>query len=67
MQSQNNWHERYKAMKKILKITNSDIAKITGNTPDSIKTITQPARIKEDCPGWLKFAIVVFEEMRENQ
>ena len=34
----NNWHERFKAMKKELGLTNSDIAKITGNTEDSIKS-----------------------------
>lgn len=38
-----NWHERYKAMKKGLGLTNSDIAEITGNSADSEK----PSRAKE--------------------
>lgn len=59
-----NWHDRYKAMKKALKITNSDIADITGNTPDSIKTTTQP---NKEIPRWLKLAIVIFERMREGK
>lgn len=51
-------------MKKALKITNSDIADITGNTPDSIKTTTQP---NKEIPRWLKLAIVIFERMREGK
>ena len=38
-----NWHERYKAMKKGLGLTNSDIAEITGNSADSEK----PSRAKQ--------------------
>ena len=53
-----NWHNRYKAMKKGLGYTNSDIAKITGSTTDSIKSVTQP---NKELPRWLKFAIYVFE------
>lgn len=30
-----NWHERFKTMKKELGLTNSDIADITGNSADS--------------------------------
>jgi len=56
-----NWHERYKAMKSGLGLTNSDIAEITGNTPDSIKTVTQPNR---DIPRLLKLAIVVYEKLK---
>lgn len=37
-----NWHNRYSAMKSELGLTNSDIAEIIGNTPDSIKIVTQP-------------------------
>ena len=55
-----NWHTKYKAMKKALQLTNADIAKITGNTPDSIKTTTQPSK---ELPRWVKLAIVVFERM----
>ena len=53
-----NWHERFKEMKKGLGYTNSDIAEITGNTADSIKSSTQP---NKEMPRWLKLAIVVYE------
>lgn len=56
-----NWHERFKAMKSGLRLTNSDIADITGNSTDSVKSVTQP---NKDIPRWLKLAIVVFERMR---
>lgn len=56
------WHERFRAMKKGLGYTNSDIAKITGNTPDSIKSRTQP---NADIPRWLKLAIVVYENLTQ--
>ena len=56
-----NWHNRYQEMKSELGLTNSDIAEITGNTPDSVKTVTQPDK---ELPRWLKLAIVVFERLR---
>ena len=56
-----NWHERYKAMKSGLELTNSDIADITGNSADSIKSVTQP---NKDIPRWVKLAIVVYERMQ---
>ena len=55
-----NWHEKYKAMKSALKLTNADIADITGNTPDSIKSSTQP---NKPFPRMLKLAIVVYERL----
>jgi hypothetical protein len=55
-----NWHSRYKAMKKGLGLTNSDIADITGNTTDSIKSSTQP---NKDLPRWVKLSIVIYERM----
>ena len=54
------WHSRYKAMKSALKLTNADISDIIGNTPDSVKSTTQP---NKDLPRWSKLAIVVFERM----
>ena len=51
-----NWHERFKAMKSGLGLTNSDIADITGNSADSVKSVTQPNK-------GLKLAIVVYERM----
>ena len=55
-----NWHDRYKLMKKTLGFTNNDIAKIIGNTPDSVKSTTRPSN---DLPRWVKLAIVIFERM----
>lgn len=54
-----NWHERYKAMKKGMEWSNHDIARITDNTYDSIKSSTQP---NKPFPRMLKVAIVVYEE-----
>jgi len=56
----NNWHDRYKEMKSSLNLTNADISDIIGNTPDSVKSTTQP---NKDLPRWLKLAIVVYERM----
>ena len=58
-----NWHERYKAMKKELGLTNSDIAEITGNSADSVKSVTQP---NKEIPRWLKLAIVVHERCKKK-
>lgn len=58
-----NWHERYKAMKKELGLTNSDIAEITGNSADSVKSVTQP---NKEIPRWLKLAIVVHERWKKK-
>jgi hypothetical protein len=54
------WHDRFKEMKSGLGLTNSDIAKITGNSADSVKSVTQP---NKKIPRWLKLAIVVYERM----
>lgn len=59
----NNWSERYKAMKKELGLSNSDIAEITGNSADSVKSVTQP---NKEIPRWLKFAIVVHERWKKK-
>ena len=58
-----NWHNRYKAMKTVLGLTNSDIADITGNSADSVKSVTQP---NKEIPRWLKLAIVVYERLSEQ-
>lgn len=50
-------------MKSALKLTNADISDIIGNTPDSVKSTTQP---NKDLPRWLKLAIVVYERMSES-
>ena len=48
-------------MKKELKLTNSDIADITGLTVDSVKTMTQPNR---DLPAWAKSMIFVWQKLK---
>ena len=58
------WHERFKAMKSGLGLTNSDIADITGNSADSVKSVTQP---NKEIPRWLKLAIVVYERMKTKK
>lgn len=57
------WHERFRQMKAGLGYTNADIAEITGNTVDSIKSSTQP---NNDIPRWLKLAIVVYESKQNK-
>ena len=60
-----NWHERFKQMKTGLGYTNADIAAITGNTADSIKSSTQP---NNEIPRWVKLAIVIYENtLNKNQ
>lgn len=49
-------------MKSELGLTNSDIADITGNSADSVKSVTQP---NKQIPRWLKLAIVVYERLIE--
>lgn len=58
-----NWHQRFKEMKDGLGYTNSDIAEITGNTADSIKSSTQP---NKELPRWLRLAIVIYETTRSK-
>ena len=58
-----NWHNRFKAMKLGLGLTNSDIADITGNSADSVKSVTQP---NKEIPRWLKLAIVIYERLSEQ-
>jgi len=50
-------------MKSELGLTNSDVAKIIGNSADSVKSVTQP---NKEIPRWLKLAIVVYERLREQ-
>jgi len=57
------WHQRFKEMKDGLGYTNSDIAMITGNTADSIKSSTQP---NKELPRWLRLAIVIYETTKSK-
>jgi hypothetical protein len=40
-----------------------DIAKITGNNTDSIRTVLN----RHDIPRWAKLAVWVFEKLREGK
>jgi len=57
------WNNRYKKMLKVLGWNNHNVAEITGNTYDSVKSTTQP---NKDFPRNLKLAIVVYERMSDN-
>lgn len=50
------WHKRLAAFKKYYGYTNADLARMSGNTLQSVKNISQG-----EVPGWLKFAIQVWE------
>jgi hypothetical protein len=50
------WHERLAAFKKYYGYKNADLARMSGNTLQSVKNISQG-----EVPGWLKFAIQVWE------
>lgn len=55
------WYIRFKKMKAFLDYSNEDVAVITGNTSDSVKSVTSPSY--GNFPRWAKLAIVVFETM----
>ena len=55
-----NYPEKYKEMKRSLKITNKDVAKITGNTERSISELTRPSG---NFPRNLRLAIWVWEKL----
>ena len=59
-----NYNERFNELKKHFGITNKDVAEITGNTPDSIRTVTSR---KNGFPRMLKMAVWVYEEMLKNE
>ena len=50
------WHGRLAEFKKYYGYTNADLARMSGNTLQSVKNISQG-----EVPGWLKFAILVWE------
>jgi hypothetical protein len=51
------WHKRLAAFKKYYNYKNADLARMSGNTLQSVKNISQG-----EVPGWLKFAIQVHEK-----
>lgn len=50
------WHKRLAAFKKYYGYKNSDLARMSGNSLQAVKNISQV-----EVPGWLKFAIQVWE------
>lgn len=56
-------HDDFKAMKKALKLTNADIAKIIGLTTNSVKTLSQPSA---ELPSWAKAMLYVWKELKSQ-
>lgn len=54
-----NWRNRFDRMKKYFGLTYEDIAEITGNSTDSIRTVLN----RNDIPRWAKLAVWVFEKL----
>ena len=59
-----NYHKEYKAMKKELKITNADVAVITGHTTGTVKHATREGG---EFPRWLKLAVLLHKNLIRNQ
>ncbi|MDM1452211.1 hypothetical protein [Myroides odoratimimus] len=55
-------HEDFKAMKKALKITNADIAEITGLSKGNVDNTTKASA--EDLPAWIKSMIYVWNKLK---
>lgn len=53
-------HLLFKEFKAALNLTNEDIAKITGLTSDSVKSMTQP---NKDLPSWAKAMIFTWQKI----
>ncbi|MDR2223775.1 MAG: hypothetical protein LBE34_13735 [Flavobacteriaceae bacterium] len=51
-------HDDFKAMKKDLKLTNADIADITGLSESNVKNLTKPSA--DDLPPWIKSMLYVY-------
>jgi len=57
------WKQRFDRMKQHFGLTYEDIAKITGNSNDSIRTVLN----RQDIPRWAKLAVWVFEKLNEGK
>ncbi|MDM1057900.1 hypothetical protein [Myroides odoratimimus] len=55
-------HEDFKAMKKALKLTNQDIAEITGLSEGTVKNLTKPSA--DDLPSWIKSMLYIYLKMK---
>jgi len=56
----NQWHKDFRAMKIDLELTNGDIAKITGLTEGSIRSMTAPSK---ELSRKLKLAVWVWKKV----
>ena len=54
-----NWKERFDQMKQHFGLTYENIAEITGNSTDSIRTVLN----RQEIPRWAKLAVWVFEKL----
>lgn len=57
------WKQRFGRMKQHFGWTCEDIAKITGNSNDSIRMVIN----RQDIPRWAKLAVWVFEKLNERK
>lgn len=54
-------HEDFKAMKKALKLTNADIARIVGLSVGSVENQTRPTK---ELPTWIRSMIYVWKNYK---
>ena len=54
------WKDRFDTMKQYFGLSYEDIAEITGNNTDSIRTVLN----RKDIPRWAKLAVWVFEKLK---
>ena len=54
------WKHRFNKMKQHFGWSYDDIAKITGNSSDSVRTVLN----RKDIPRWAKLAVWVFEQLK---
>ncbi len=57
------WRNRFDQMKQYFGLTYEDIAKITGNSTDSIRTVLN----RDEIPRWAKLAVWVFEKLTKAE
>lgn len=62
MKDNNYTHADFKAMKKALKLTNADIAAITGLSESNVKNLTKPSA--EDLPAWIKSMLYIYHKLK---
>jgi len=63
MGEKRSYQQRFRLLKNDLNLSNKDIAEITGNDPNSIRTVTQ---LKATLPRWAKLSIYVHKIMKSK-